>query len=125
MINHLKMRDRRGSTGGFTLIELLVVITILGILSAVVVFAVRGSGDKGEKAALDTDERIIRTALEVYCAQNGKYPEAVGTKDAMDALVPKYLSSRSVKNLLFTANTLGPRESGLRKPHSLASRDQP
>ena len=31
---------------GFTLIELLVVIIILGILSSVVVFAVRGTGDR-------------------------------------------------------------------------------
>jgi prepilin-type N-terminal cleavage/methylation domain-containing protein len=36
---------------GFTLIELLIVIVILGILAAVVVFAVNGITDRGEKSA--------------------------------------------------------------------------
>ena len=52
------------------------VIAILGILSGVVVFAVRGAGDKGEAAAVATDERVIRTAEEAHCAQHGSYADA-------------------------------------------------
>lgn len=68
-------RARRGADaeGGFTLIELLVVIIILGVLSAVVVFAVRGVGDKGKASAVKIDERTIRTAEEAYCGKNGRY----------------------------------------------------
>lgn len=72
----MNRRIRRvGGNGedGFTLVELLVVVVILGILSAVVVFAVRGSGDKGKAASVQTDAGILRTAQEVHCAQYGEY----------------------------------------------------
>ena len=59
------MRNERG----FTLIELLVVIVILGILAAVVVFAVGGINDKGEKSACKIDTRTIRTAEEAFFAK--------------------------------------------------------
>ena len=67
---------RADNEGGFTLIELLVVIIILGILAAVVVFAVGGVGDKGQSAACKIDTRTIRTAEEAYsgsAAGNGNY----------------------------------------------------
>ncbi|MEW2133202.1 prepilin-type N-terminal cleavage/methylation domain-containing protein [Streptomyces sp. NPDC005435] len=60
---------------GFTLIELLVVIVILGILSAIVVFSVRGINDKGQGSACKTDKSTIQTAEEAYFAADsrGKY----------------------------------------------------
>ncbi len=58
---------------GFTLIELLVVIVILGILAAVVVFAVSAIADRGDVAAADADERTVVVALESYYAVHGAY----------------------------------------------------
>ncbi|MEV7413842.1 prepilin-type N-terminal cleavage/methylation domain-containing protein [Streptomyces sp. NPDC089919] len=57
--------------GGFTLIELLVVIVILGVLSAIVVFSVRGINDKGQDEACKTDKSTIATAEEAWRATDG------------------------------------------------------
>ena len=77
----LQQRLRRpASERGFTLIELLVVIIILGVLAAVVVFAVRGVGDKGKSSATTIDARTIRTAQEAYCAKNGRYADGATLK---------------------------------------------
>ncbi|HET7486575.1 MAG TPA: ABC transporter substrate-binding protein [Acidimicrobiales bacterium] len=73
MIERLTASRHRASEHGFTLIELLVVIVILGVLSAVVVFAVNGVTDKGKAASETTDQRVVRTAEEAYYAKNGTY----------------------------------------------------
>lgn len=72
-MQRLMAAHRRKGEGGFTLIELLVVIIILGVLAAVVVFSVSGINDTGEQAALEIDDRTMRTAQEAYYAQNGEY----------------------------------------------------
>jgi len=94
-------RRRQSSEAGFTLIELLVVIIILGILSAVVVFAVRGTGDKGKANAVKIDKRTLQTAQEAFCARFGTY----GTEDQLAGLAPapdgttsKFLSEKSINN---------------------------
>ena len=74
MITDMKrMRNERG----FTLIELLVVIVILGVLAAVVVFAVGGLSKTGNKSACQTETKTLRTAQEAYKSQdnlgNGEY----------------------------------------------------
>ncbi len=68
---------------GFTLIELLIVIVILGIRAAVVVFAVGGITDKGQKSACDADRKSLEVAVEAYYAQNGRYPA-----DQTELIVP-------------------------------------
>src|SRR4051794_33428446 len=67
------MRKRNSGEGGFTLIELLIVIVILGILAAIVVFAVGGITDKGKASACKSDLKNVEVAQEAYYAKNGAY----------------------------------------------------
>ena len=79
-MNRIRSRERAAGEGGFTLIELLVVIAILGILSAVVVFAVSGISDKGETSACKIDTRTLATANEAHFAQLGDYADEATLK---------------------------------------------
>lgn len=55
---------------GFTLVELLVIIVVLGILAAVVVFAVSGITNKGAVAACQADGATVETAIASFIQQN-------------------------------------------------------
>ncbi|MFF3171539.1 prepilin-type N-terminal cleavage/methylation domain-containing protein [Streptomyces sp. NPDC057900] len=79
--DHRLLSSRARREDGFTLIELLVVIVILGVLAAIVVFSVRGIGDKGRENAVAADAAALRTAEESYCARHGHY----GTVDDLKA----------------------------------------
>ena len=67
-------REERGDEGGFTLIELLIVIVILGILAAIVVFAVQNLTSSSAQSACKSDLKNVETAAEAYKAQMGNYP---------------------------------------------------
>ena len=98
----LKKRRSGREGDGFTLIELLVVITILGILAAIVVFAVKGIGDKGKSASIATDAAVLRTAQEAYCAKNGSYASAQKLVD------DKFLTSKPTYNsVVLTSGSCG------------------
>lgn len=60
--------------GGFSLVEVLVVIAVLGVLSTVVVFAMRGSAEQAGTAACAADRAIVERAVEVWTAQEGELP---------------------------------------------------
>lgn len=81
---------------GFTLIELLIVIVILGILAAVVVFAVGGITQDAEENACDAEKRAVETAVEAYRADTGSYPASLtpllvtGTDDGFLRSTPTF-----------------------------------
>lgn len=52
------------------MVELLVVVAMLGILSALTVFAVRGTSESGEERACVADEQTVARAADYYLAQN-------------------------------------------------------
>lgn len=56
--------------GAFTLIELLVVIVIIGILAALVIFALRSATVRAKEARTKNNIRSVQTAIEVYLSDD-------------------------------------------------------
>jgi len=78
---------------GFTLIELLVVISIIGILISLSLFGIQNSRKSARDAKRKSDLESIRSALEMYKADNGKYPSTSSGIDASSLAISNYISS--------------------------------
>lgn len=76
MIETYRRLQRRRLTGeidGFTLIELLIVIVVLGILAAIVVFALGGVTGKSAAAACQSDAKTVGVGVSALLAENPQY----------------------------------------------------
>jgi general secretion pathway protein G len=62
------------SQSGFTLLELLVVMTIIGILAAIAVPALRDSPQRAREATLRADLFTFRSVIDQYKGDKGNYP---------------------------------------------------
>ena len=69
-----RRREDPENEGGFTLIELLIVIVILGILAAIVVFAVQNLSGQSSQAACGSDYKTVESAVEAFNGELGAYP---------------------------------------------------
>jgi prepilin-type N-terminal cleavage/methylation domain-containing protein len=77
MINSLlrpKHRRTAGETNGFTMIEILIVMVVLGILAAVVIFALGGITTKTAQASCAADGATVSTAMADFNNQNPNPP---------------------------------------------------
>src|SRR3954466_13349754 len=74
-----QLRKKRGDEGGFTLIELLIVIIILGILAAIVVFAVGNTRKDSVANSCKPDVKSVELSAEAVNTKAGSYP---ATSDA-------------------------------------------
>lgn len=62
---------------GFTLVEILVVLSIIGLLSAVVLFSVSQARGKARDSRRLTDLKQLEESLEYYATVNGGYPSSL------------------------------------------------
>jgi len=67
-------RRREAGESGFTLLELLVVMTIIGILAAIAVPALRDSPRRAMEATLRADLFTFRSVIDQYKGDKGNYP---------------------------------------------------
>ncbi len=65
---------RKLQKSGFTLLELLVVIAVIGILSSVLLFAVNDARAKSRDAERIRTLHEIKTAIELFYHEHGRYP---------------------------------------------------
>jgi len=70
---------KRKKSKGFTLIELLVVVAIIGILAAVAVGQYQRNIVKAKEAVLRENLFTIRTQINNYFSDKGKYPADLQT----------------------------------------------
>lgn len=62
---------------GFTLIELMIVVTIVGILAAIAAPNYQWGIIRAREAVLLEDLYLMRTTIDQYHADQGKYPETL------------------------------------------------
>jgi prepilin-type N-terminal cleavage/methylation domain-containing protein len=87
-------QPRTRTQSGFTLLELLIVIVVLGILAAIVVFAIGGVTSASEVAACNTDARSVDVAVQAYDTQTGYTSGAAsGAPTASNLVSLGYLKS--------------------------------
>ena len=95
MRSRMKSEDKNLIQKGFTLVELLVVIVILGVLAAVVVFAVGGITNTSKQSACKIEVRTINTATQAFYANGGSvaYPAGPLVTDLFTQLIAAKLIS--------------------------------
>lgn len=86
-------KNIRKNRKGFTLIELIVVIAILAILAAIAIPAFTGSLNTAKERADDATERVIISAVKLYHAENGAYPNNLAALTTNNA----YLEANNLK----------------------------
>jgi len=88
------MMRKRNKQGGFSFVELVIAMLIIIILIAVVILVTRGFFSKARESALDVDLHDIKTAVDTYAIQSGKWPTANGSLPATGqyALIDFYAS---------------------------------
>jgi prepilin-type N-terminal cleavage/methylation domain-containing protein len=66
--------SRSTQRSAFTLVEILIVVIILGILATIIIGIFGNTTKDAGGASLKDNLRSIRSAIQIYSAQHGRYP---------------------------------------------------
>ncbi len=95
-------RKEKGSQGGFTLIEILLVVFIIAMLSAIAIPRLGASSETARKNADISTGHQLKSALDRYQVENGRYPKASDAEIDEGNLVikdfiPQYINKLDAK----------------------------
>lgn len=79
-----RQSHRRSLRAGFTLLEIMLVVTIIALLLAGGIYAMKGNLGFAEQVRIDGDIKSVSSQLRLYYAQNGFFPS---TEQGLEALV--------------------------------------
>lgn len=77
------------NSSAFTIVELLIVVVIIGILAAIVIVAYNGVQKQAADSAVRSELAQMAKKLEIYKANNGRYPTSSGQLEIADIKVNK------------------------------------
>jgi general secretion pathway protein G len=103
---------RHRGARGFTLLELLVVMTIIGILAAIAVPALRDSPQRAREATLREDLFTLRSVIDQYHGDKGAFPAdlQVLVSDGYVRKIPIDPMTKSSTTWVLTMEELAPDE---------------
>ena len=98
------------SQRGFTLLELLVVMTIIGILAAIAVPALRDSPQRAREATLREDLFTLRSVIDQYHGDKGVFPPDLQTliTDGYIRKLPVDPTTKSAETWVVTMEEIPP-----------------
>src|SRR5688572_9326452 len=82
---------------GFTLVELLIVVIVLGLLAAIVVFAIGDTRSNALESTCRTTVNSVELAAEAYHTKNDAYPAAHEDANLADQALGGLLKSWPVE----------------------------
>jgi type II secretion system protein G len=85
--------DRPAGDCGFTLIELMIVVAIIAILAGILIPNFVNARAQAQTSACESNLRAIATAMELYYADNQRYPDAGSIPDALNSGAVTYLNN--------------------------------
>jgi len=79
------------ATLGFTLVELVMIMVVIGLLAAIVVPRYATQRENAKKAVTQANLETLRTAINLYYAKNGFYPDGAMFVSLMTSGTNPYL----------------------------------